>query len=80
MAIWNSLGTCANELNLATQSLLNTCQRDAAANPSTALLNIDTPSEVNRARNKVLSSVLQLQSMLAEPTDFIQHLASQVCL
>lgn len=39
----------------------------------------DAPYEVHRARCNLLNSINWLQTLLAEPADFIQQLASQVC-
>lgn len=38
----------------------------------------DAPWEVHRARRNVLAILARLRILLVEPTDFIQHLASQV--
>lgn len=78
MAILPSIETCANDLNIATRSFIDFSQRDVASNPSNKAAT-ETSPEAHRARNKVFTSIIQLQALLAEPSDFIQHLASQVC-
>lgn len=43
-------------------------------------LPIEVPIEVHRTRREALTTLGRLHAMLAEPVDFIQHLASQVRL
>ena len=67
-----------NDLITATKTLTNYC-RDAGVDPTTHLaLPKDMPGEVRRARRDILANVARLQTLVAEPDDFIQHLASHV--
>lgn len=67
-----------NDLNTATKTLASHCRdTGVGSSPHLAILD-DAPREVYRARRNVLSNVARLQTLLAEPGDFIQHLATQV--
>jgi hypothetical protein len=37
-------------------------------------------NEVQRAREKILSLLTKIRTLIWGPTDFLQHLASQVCI
>lgn len=39
----------------------------------------EAPYEVRNARRNVLANLARVQTLVAEPVDFIQHLACQVC-
>lgn len=78
MASLSQLEAYTNDLNTATKTLASHCRNTGVgSSPYLAILD-DAPREVHRARRKVLSNVARLQTLLAEPGDFIQHLASQV--
>ena len=62
----------------AAKTLANHC-RDANVGSTPHLaVPTDAPCETHRARRDALAIIGQLQTLLAEPVDFIQHLASQV--
>lgn len=74
----SQLETYSNDLTNAVKSLADHI-RDTGFSPSPHLLvPCDASCEVHDARRNVLAVMAQMQKLLAEPTDFIQHLASQV--
>ena len=78
MTSLSQLETYTNELVAATKALATHC-RDAGVGSTPHLTVPDhAPFEVHRARRDVLANAARLQTLLAEPGDFIQHLASQV--
>ncbi|KAI1493818.1 O-methyltransferase family protein [Biscogniauxia mediterranea] len=73
----NQLENYTSELATAAKDLADLC-RDAGLGSTPALtLPRDAPLEVHRARRNVLAAVARVQTLLAEPADFIQQLASQ---
>jgi hypothetical protein len=78
MTSLNWLETYTKDLATAAKILADHCQ-DAGVGltPRLAVPN-DAPCAVHRARRNVLSIVTELQKLLVEPADVIQHLASQV--
>ena len=77
--------TSLTQLETYTNDLINAVKpltdhiRDTGFDSSPHLsVPFDTSWEVHRARRNILAVVARLQTLLAEPTDFIQHLASQV--
>ena len=78
MTSLSQLETYTNDLNIAAKTLASHCRDDGVgSSPHLAILD-DAPREVHRARLSILSNVARLQTLLAEPCDFIQRLASQV--
>ena len=74
----SQLEVYTNDLISATKTLANHC-RDAGVDSTTYIaVPEDTPAEVRRARRDVLANVARLQTLIAEPDDFIRHLASYV--
>ncbi|KAL9608104.1 MAG: hypothetical protein Q9167_007042 [Letrouitia subvulpina] len=78
MTSLSQLETYTNDLSTAAKTLANH-GRDAGVGLGPHLsVPTDAPWEVHRARRNVLANIARLQILLAEPTDFLQHLASQV--
>lgn len=76
--------TSLSQLETYTNDLINAVKpltdhiRDTGFDSSPHLsVPFDTSWEVHWARRNILAVVARLQTLLAEPTDFIQHLASQ---
>lgn len=86
MASLNQLETEINELLTAAKALVDHCRAAggglfAPASPSSTprpAVPPEAPDDAHRARRNVLAIVTRLQMLLAEPADFIQHLACQV--
>ena len=75
----SQLETWSNDLAIAAKTLSDHCRGDGTAlTPHLATTNV-APSEADRARRNILTIATRLQTLLAEPAEFIQHLASQVC-
>ncbi|KAF2178409.1 hypothetical protein K469DRAFT_754497 [Zopfia rhizophila CBS 207.26] len=71
------LETWANDLAIAAKTLSDHCPGDGTAStPNLAITNV-APGKADRARRNILSIANRLQTQLAEPVEFIQHLASQ---
>lgn len=70
----SQLETYANDLAAAVKTLTDHL-RPAGADSTSHLA---VPNDAHRARRNVLARLQMLQILLAEPADFIQHLASQV--
>lgn len=68
----------ANDLAAAVKTLTDHLRPAGAGSTSHLAVPSDVPGEVHRARRNVLANAARLQILLAEPADFIQHLASQV--
>ena len=62
----------ADELAAAVKSLSMHCQQTSGH----SLVSSETPGDVRRS---ILASIFNIQKLLAEPTDFLGQLASQVC-
>ena len=78
MTSLSQLETYTNELATAAKTLAKHC-RDASAGSTPHLaVPTDAPFEIHRTRRNALAIITQLRTLLAEPIDFIQHLASQV--
>lgn len=69
-----------NELAFSVKSLANYC-RSAEVHKSTPQLLVppEAPNEVLRTRRTILANLAKIQTLLDEPADFVQHLATQVC-
>ena len=65
------LETCVGELTTAVKTLTN-------YSPDIAGGRYHEPEKVQRARRSVLALTSQIQTLIGEPTDFLQHLATQV--
>ena len=73
------LKTWSNDLAIAAKTLSDHCWGDGTVStPHLAITNV-APGEADRARRNILTIATRLQTLLAEPAEFIQHLASQVC-
>jgi hypothetical protein len=84
---WKELETYANDLAIAAKSLADRCQDAAGASSSATPSGSTSPgpaippsaaNQIRRAKRNVLAKMAQLQTLLSEPTDVIQHLAVQV--
>jgi hypothetical protein len=42
------------------------------------IIPLEAPSEIHRARRTILANMSKVRTLLGEPADFLQHLASQV--
>ncbi|KAI0128172.1 hypothetical protein F4776DRAFT_629490 [Hypoxylon sp. NC0597] len=81
----NELEKCAKDITNATNILINQLKQaclSVHSSPSdSSNVHFDIPSdgprELHRARQNVLSSLKQFQIYLTQPSDFIQHIASQ---
>ena len=67
-----------NELASAAKTLADHCRNTSVGSTPHLAIPNDAPCETHRARRNALAIIGQLQTLLAEPVDFIQHLASQV--
>ena len=74
----SQLEACSNELAIATKNLGDHCRGLTVGDNTRPALENGSSSEVQLARQNVLAIAARLQSLLAEPEDLIQHLASQV--
>ena len=73
----SQLETWSNDLAIAARTLSDHWGDGTVSTPHLAITNI-APGEADRARRNILTIATRLQT-LAEPAEFIQHLASQVC-
>ncbi|KAL8792411.1 MAG: hypothetical protein Q9195_005025 [Heterodermia aff. obscurata] len=71
----SQLEVYTNDLVNATKTVANHC-RDAGVDSTIHLTVPEDMPEVRRARREILANVARLQTLMAEPDDFIQHLAS----
>ena len=75
--------TSLSQLETYTNDLATAAKTLAGHNQETSLSSdahfTDASSEIHRAKRDVLANMARLQILLTEPSDFIQHLASQVC-
>lgn len=76
MTSLSQLETYTNDLATAAKTLAG--HNRGAGLGSDATLT-DASGEIHRAKRDVLATMARLQVLLIEPSDFIQHLASQVC-
>ncbi|KFY27884.1 hypothetical protein V491_00709 [Pseudogymnoascus sp. VKM F-3775] len=77
MTSLSQLETYSNELATAVKALADH-SRDACAGATPHLtVAPGAPCEVHRARRNILTIVARVKALLAEPADFIQHLACQ---
>jgi hypothetical protein len=67
-----------NELNNAAKTLTDYCSEVNINSDFHISMSNNAPSEVHRARRNVLAIASRLQTLLAEPADFIPQLATQV--
>lgn len=78
----SQLEAYASELIRSVQSLASYC-RNTKSHPLSStprsLVPPEAPQNVHRTRRTVLASITNIQIILADPVDFLQHLASQVC-
>ena len=74
----SQLEICINDLAIAAKILATNCQETGTGSNTRLVVPIEASDEVQRARRSVLRLVSRLRKLLAEPVDFIQHLASQV--
>lgn len=73
----SQLETWSNELAVAARTLGDHYQADGTSStPQLVITNVE-PCEADRARRKILTIATRLQTLLAEPAEFIRHLASQ---
>lgn len=78
MTSLSQLETYTNDLSAAAKILADHGRdADVGLGPHLSVA-INAPWEVHRARRNILAILARLQMLLVEPTDFIQHLASQV--
>ena len=75
----SQLKTWGNDLAIAAKTLSDHCRADGTASTPHLAITSVAPGEANRARRNILTIATRLQTLLAEPAEFIQHLASQVC-
>ena len=76
------------ELNAAMKTLTRHCRNIEATsdveveagNAPQPLVPPEAPVEVHRARRPIMANIAKLQTLLAEPADFLQELARQVGL
>ena len=81
MSAWAQLEAHTAELNAAIETLARHCRNieaDDARNAPQSLIPPEAPAEVHRARRPILANIAKLQTLLAEPEDFLQELARQV--
>ena len=74
-----SLESYTSDLITASKTLTNHCQDAGVGSMPHLTIPTDAPAEAHRSRREVLAILARLQTLLAEPADFIQHIASQVC-
>ena len=74
----SQLETYTNDLTNAVKTLAAHVRDTGFDSSPHLLVPCDASREVHGARRSVLAVMARLQTLLAEPTDFILHLASQV--
>lgn len=74
----SQLETYSNDLAAATKTLTDHYRDASNGSTSHPTVTNDTPRDVRLARNNILAISAQLQTLLTEPAEFIQHLAGQV--
>lgn len=70
------LESLSNELAIAAKALAKSL--DISQDPKSTLGSTRRESAANRARQNAISILARLQTLLAEPTSFIERLANQV--
>lgn len=90
MTGWAQLEAQTNELNAAIETLTRHARdfeatsdfevKREAENAPQPLIPPEAPVEAHRARRPVMAKIAMLQTLLAEPADFLQELARQVGL
>lgn len=75
----SQLETWTSDLAVAAKTLDDHYRGDGTASPSHSAITNVSPFEADRARRNILAITTRLQTLLAEPAEFIQQLASQVC-
>ena len=88
MTGWAELEAHTTELNAAIETLTTHCRsievnlsfEAEARNAPQPLIPPEAPAEAHRARRPVMANIAKLQTLLAEPADFLQELARQVGL
>ena len=88
MTGWAQLEAQMAELNASIETLTNHCRdieitSDFEAEAGSApqpLIPPEAPAEAHRARRPIMANIAKLQTLLAEPADFLQELARQVGL
>lgn len=78
MTSLSQLETYTNDLVNAVKPLTDHVRGTSFDSSSHLSVPVDASWEVHGARRNTLVVVARLQTLLAEPIDFIQHLASQV--
>ncbi len=78
MTSLSQLETYTNDLTNAVKTFADHVRDTGFGSSPDLLVPCDASWEVYSARRNVLTVMARLQILLAEPTDFIQHLASQV--
>ncbi|KAL9090652.1 MAG: hypothetical protein Q9165_005140 [Trypethelium subeluteriae] len=73
----NQLETLSNELVLAVQTLSQHCLGDRTVSTPNSVMKEVMPSEADRARQSILTIAARLQTLVVEPAEFFQHLATQ---
>ncbi|KAL2864650.1 uncharacterized protein BJX67DRAFT_373656 [Aspergillus lucknowensis] len=76
MSNLSDLETSTSDLTAALKTLITHCQSHPA-NGTQLLVLPDAPSEVHRSRQSSLVAISRLQTLLADPADFLHHLAIQ---
>ncbi|KAL4987681.1 hypothetical protein BDW68DRAFT_197225 [Aspergillus falconensis] len=75
----SDLESHASELASAVKTIISQFPRQSATSRSRIqpLIPSDAPKEAHRARQSILSTISSLQTLLANPAEFLQHLAVQ---
>ena len=76
MASFSQLERYTNDLTVAARTLAD---QSRSVDFGLSAQSPDAFSKIHRAKRDVLANMARLQILLAEPNDFIQHLAGQVC-
>ena len=81
MTGWAELEAHTAELNAAIETLISQSRNsDETRNASQPLVPPESPAQVHRARRTIMANLAKLQTLFAEPADFLQELARQVGL
>lgn len=79
------LETYAQEVAAAAKLLADQCRASSIGQsmsssslPAHLTIPLDAPDEVHQTRRKLVFTMARLQTFLAQPADFLHHLASQV--
>ena len=85
MASLAQLEACTNDLVSAVKNLADYCRNGddsidfGITTAPQPLVPLEAPSEALRTRRSIMASLAKIQILLAEPPDFLQQLAGQVC-